>query len=566
MAIYGTSSGGKKYTIGSQKGQDFVNNAKPGSTITGADGSTWTKNRDGSTTIVQNGSTYTVPGTSGNISTTFKGGSSIGSASSGASPSRPTSNRPSGGSSGSSSGGVYTGGFHDYSKPSGNWAPNAPKYTGGNAELDAYLALKSQEYFAAKANNDARGMADAHNAANQARNWFGYSAEDAREDINKVIMGGSPTGVIGAGQLGGLFPNFNYQNAPEYVGQWDSIIKDMTDQILNRDPFTYNYLEDPNYIALKGMYTREGDRAMQDAIGSVAARTGGMASSYASSAASQANNYFMSQLSDKIPELQQIAYEAYMAGVDGKREDLSMLMGLDSRDYNRYLDSLSQWNADRNFGYGVWRDQVNDQRYEDELSYDKNLAMAEMMAGVGDFSGLAGLWGMSDDQVKMLVDAYSKEKQTGDSQAARELADWYAQYGDFSKLKDLGVDTSYLMSSRYSSSGGGNRSSGGSKSSSKPVLTYSQVMDAIENGTLTPNVLDAYEYYMGTPYQNTYTPSSDVMKRIRSLESMRGQMGSGTAIANSIVALGTNGSITMDDAEYMLRYFGYDPADYIDYD
>ena len=535
MAIYGTSSGGKKYTIGSQKGQDFVNSAKPGSTITGADGSTWTKNKDGSTTIVQNGVSYNVGGAS-----------------------RPSGSSGSSGSS-TSSGGGYTGGFRDYSKPSGNWTPNAPKYTGGNAELDAYLALKSKEYFDAKARNDARGMADAHNAANQARNWFGYSAENAREDINSVIMGGSPTGVIGGGQWGGgMFPNFNYQNAPEYVGQWDSIIKDMADQILNRDPFTYNYLEDPNYIALKGMYTREGDRAMQDTLGSVAARTGGMASSYAASAASQANNYFMSQLSDKIPELQQIAYDAYMAGIDSKRDDLSMLMGLDSTDYSRYLDSLSQWNTDRNFNYGVYRDQVNDQRYEDELAYDKNLAMAQMLAQAGDFSGLAGLWGMSDDQVQMLVDAYSREKQMGDSQAARELADWYAQYGDFSKLKDLGVDTSYLMSSRYSS--------GGSKSSSKPVLTYSQVMDAIENGTLTPNVLDAYEYYMGTPYQNTYTPSSDVMKRIRSLESMRGQMGSGTAIANSIVALGTNGSITMDDAEYMLRYFGYDPADYIDYD
>lgn len=435
MAIYGTSSGGKKYTIGSQKGQDFVNNAKPGSTITGADGSTWTKNRDGSTTIVQNGSTYTVPGTSGNISTTFKGGSSIGSASSGASPSRPTSNRPSGGSSGSSSGSSsggssggssgsgYTGGFRDYSKPSGNWAPGAPKYTGGIPELDAYLALKSQEYFAAKANNDARGMADAHNAANQARNWFGYSAEDAREDINKVIMGGSPTGVIGAGQLGGLFPNFNYQNAPEYVGQWDSIIKDMADQILNRDPFEYNYLEDPNYIALKGMYTREGDRAMQDAIGSVAARTGGMASSYAASAASQANNYFMSQLSDKIPELQQIAYEAYMAGVDGKREDLSMLMGLDSRDYNRYLDSLSQWNADRNFGYGVWRDQVNDQRYEDETAYNREqdeweknnyiseqeyaraLEKAQNLAASGNYDGYKAL-GYTDAEIATMKNAY----------------------------------------------------------------------------------------------------------------------------------------------------------------
>lgn len=577
MAIYGTSSGGKKYTIGSQKGQDFVNNAKAGSTLTGADGSTWTKNKDGSTTIVQNGVSYKVGGSSG--------GSSFQSASSGGSSSRGASSG--GGSSGGSSG--YTGSFRDYSRtPTGTWNPNAPKYTGGNAELDAYLALKSQEYFAAKANNDARGMADANNAANQARNYFGYAAESATADINNTIRSGSPTGTMsGAGSSngwmsgggsqwgGGVFPDFSYQNAPEYIGQWDSIIQDMADQILSRDPFTYNYLEDPNYIALKGMYTREGDRAMQDAIGSVAARTGGMASSYASSAASQANNYFMSQLSDKIPELQQIAYEAYMAGVDSKRDDLSMLMGIDSRDYSRYMDSLSQWNADRSFNYGIYRDQINDQRYEDELSYDKNLAMAQMMAGVGDFSGLASLWGMSDDQVQMLVDAYAKEKQTGESQAARELADWYAQYGDFSKLNGLGVDTSYLTRSQYSSSGGG---SGDGNANSGDSDIYQSMYDA---GIRSEG--DAYAYLVANGYNTTqsgklagyyaawlednkpYTPSSDVLKRIRSLESMKGQMGSGSAIANSIVALGTSGSITMDDAEYMLRYFGYNPADYIEY-
>lgn len=109
--IYGSSSSGKKYTIGSQKGQDFVNNAKPGSTLKGADGSSWTKNNDGSTTIVQNGVSYTVGGTSGNSGGTnviFKGGNTIGSSSSGASPSRPSYNRPSGGGSyppGGSSGG-----------------------------------------------------------------------------------------------------------------------------------------------------------------------------------------------------------------------------------------------------------------------------------------------------------------------------------------------------------------------------------------------------------------------------------------------------------------------------
>lgn len=186
--IYGSSSGRKKYTIGSQKGQDFVNNAKAGSTLTGADGSTWTKNRDGSTTIVQNGVSYTVGGASSG-SASSKGSS--GGVSSGGSYSGSSS----GGASGSASG--YTGSFRDYSStPTGTWNPNAPKYTGGNAELDAYLALKSQEYFAAKANNDARGMADANNAANQARNYFGYAAENATADINNTIRNGSPTGTM----------------------------------------------------------------------------------------------------------------------------------------------------------------------------------------------------------------------------------------------------------------------------------------------------------------------------------------------------------------------------------
>lgn len=48
----------------------------------------------------------------------------------------------------------------------------------------------------------------------------------------------------------------------------------------------------------------------------------------------------------------------------------------------------------------------------------------------------------------------------------------------------------------------------------KPVLTYSQVMSAIENGTLTPNVLSAYAYYMGEPYSGSIpgTPSPSPVK------------------------------------------------------
>ena len=59
----GTSTSGKgSYTIGSEKGKNFVDNAPAGSTMTGGDGSKWTKNPDGSTTISKGGDTWTVSG------------------------------------------------------------------------------------------------------------------------------------------------------------------------------------------------------------------------------------------------------------------------------------------------------------------------------------------------------------------------------------------------------------------------------------------------------------------------------------------------------------------------
>lgn len=59
--LYGVSKNGDKYEIGSDKGLDFINNKPAGSTMTGGDGSTWTKNEDGTVTIVdKDGITYTV--------------------------------------------------------------------------------------------------------------------------------------------------------------------------------------------------------------------------------------------------------------------------------------------------------------------------------------------------------------------------------------------------------------------------------------------------------------------------------------------------------------------------
>ena len=59
--LYGISKNGDKYEIGSDKGLDFINNKPAGAQMVGGDGSTWTKNEDGTVTIVdKDGVTYTV--------------------------------------------------------------------------------------------------------------------------------------------------------------------------------------------------------------------------------------------------------------------------------------------------------------------------------------------------------------------------------------------------------------------------------------------------------------------------------------------------------------------------
>lgn len=52
------SAGGTTYQISSSTGTGFIENALPGDTLVGGDGSYWTKNADGSVTIEQNGVTY----------------------------------------------------------------------------------------------------------------------------------------------------------------------------------------------------------------------------------------------------------------------------------------------------------------------------------------------------------------------------------------------------------------------------------------------------------------------------------------------------------------------------
>ena len=155
------------------------------------------------------------------------------------------------------------------------------------------------------------------------------------------------------------YGDFSYGPAPEYNNRYDETIQGLIGEILNREDFSYNPAADPLYQNYRKQYTREGDRAAADALGAAAAASGGIPSSYASTAAAQAANYYAAQMTDKIPELYELAYNKYLNDYNMQLSDLGVVQGAEQSDYDKYLNELAQYNTDRNFDYNAWMDRYN---------------------------------------------------------------------------------------------------------------------------------------------------------------------------------------------------------------
>lgn len=308
-------------------------------------------------------------------------------------------------------------------------APSADTVSGGGSDRGSYGgSVYDQEHFS---NDELRSAAevraaaaagkttwaDAHDYVERIRSNYGYSGDSDGSRYIPLEMGGGGRGNGGGG--------FSYEAAPTYTSRYQNQIDDLTRQILNREAFSYDPEKDPTYQQYKESYTRSGERAMQDTLGQVSARTGGLASSYAGSAAQQTYDNYMGALADKIPELKQLAYSMYQDEGNTQRANLEMLEALEQGDYAKYADLLAQYNTDRSFDYGVhrdnigderynneWnysvgRDQIADKRYEDETAYNRALAKAQTLAAGGDFSGYKAL-GYTDQEIAGLKSAYNK--------------------------------------------------------------------------------------------------------------------------------------------------------------
>lgn len=125
---------------------------------------------------------------------------------------------------------------------------------------------------------------------------------------------------------------------PTYNSEYMDTLNELAKQLIsmNYDDWT----KGSQYQALADRYGNNGRMSMQDVLGQVASRTGGLASSYAATAAQQQYNQYMAQL-------EEVARQMYSQDRSDLLDNANLYRNLANDEYDRYRDSLADYNAQK---------------------------------------------------------------------------------------------------------------------------------------------------------------------------------------------------------------------------
>lgn len=248
-------------------------------------------------------------------------------------------------------------------------------YAGNLDDTDYSMMLRQQMESGASTDTVKDTLNKRVNKANSAVNLKQYVNDDLYRSAMNYIASGAGS--------------FSYKEAPEYVSKYQGQIDSLYQQIVNGR--YSDFLDTPEYAALDSQYTKQGRKAMQDTVGDVSARTGGLASSYAVTAGQQAYG-------NQMDALQDAAMQMFENQKSDKLNQFSLLSGLESNDYNKYLGQLDQYRSDRAFDYQVDLDNKSSQE-----------AKADKRASVGDFSSYVDLGIMTQDEANKAQKVWALE-------------------------------------------------------------------------------------------------------------------------------------------------------------
>lgn len=171
----------------------------------------------------------------------------------------------------------------------------------------------------------------------------------------------------------------------EYQSQYADKINSVLDGILNRKEFSYDFNADPLYQQYKDQYTQLGNQAMMNTVANAATMSGGYGNSYGVTAGAQANQAYLQQLNNIIPELYNAALQKYDMDTQNMYNQFSALGSQEDREYGKYRDTVSDYQTDRGYYSDRFDSSVSNDQYvsnynqtEDQYEREYQMWLAEM--------------------------------------------------------------------------------------------------------------------------------------------------------------------------------------------
>ena len=234
-----------------------------------------------------------------------------------------------------------------------------------------------------------------------------------------------------------------------FQSNYGTTLNGLMDKIVNQKDFSYDFNADAMYQQYKDNYSQLGKQAMMDTAANAAALSGGFNNSYATTAAAQANQQYLSQLNNVIPELYQLALDKYQLDTDRLYNQYSVVSAQDDREYGRYQDKVSNWQNDRNYYADKMSNAVSNDQYVSNYNQSENQ------------------WQQNFDYQKE-QDAWSNQFQQNQFDYQKEQDAWSQQFqqSQFDYQKEQDAKDYALRLASLNSSGGSGGSSGGSSGNS----------------------------------------------------------------------------------------------------
>ena len=227
-----------------------------------------------------------------------------------------------------------------------------------NPEFGMSMLSYKKDYKNAET-DEQRALANA--GANELRTKFGnYSGG---EDGSKYYYNGKNQESF---EYGVPAPTFS-------AGAGSGLTSALLGQMKDYGAFSYDQDKDENFKAAKKQYLREGKRATENAVAETAAKTGGLPSTHAVTAATQAGDYYASKLNDAYNTYYRQAYDEWLDGYDMLSNNYSAALQMEKNDYQKYLEAYDNWQEDRNFAYEQYKNKVEWENDMDNVNVEKAL-------------------------------------------------------------------------------------------------------------------------------------------------------------------------------------------------